>query len=350
MANVREIQKAIFGKLVDNTSLTLAGFPLIRIYLTEEEHNSLASDVHLLATYIFNRQVCFVLLEVTGKTFFLTIGINKELTTSELVACDNQKTLSMVSVATSKIERLTKVSESDLENNIFIDSTIEDVEWGVIESFFPLIMTYEVATPIGTTRTEYQAVLKHLSLYALTCCPEVLILPFEPATLNKYAAIINLGDKNIPEDNLLQSLGSNYWRFCYVDVYRCIERLYRLGLVHNFKNSLSSSLPIDDLHTKLKERFLMKTGVESHEDTNLAYLLLLLSPATKNVLNPVRNGMNHENYVYRLRNIIVHYQKNEAELEAIDDVKWNIIIRFLLSAITELYPVFTSYIAALPDE
>ena len=350
MATVREIQNAIFRKLVDNTSLILAEFPLIRIYLTEDEHNSLASDVHLLATYIFNRQVCFVLLEVLGKMYFLSIGIDKELTTLELVACDNQKTLSMMSIAASKIERLINMSESDLENNIFIDPTIKNVEWDVIERFFPPIMTYEVVTPVGTTRVEYQAVLKHLSLYALTCCPEVLILPFESATLKKYADLINLGDKNIPEDNLLQSLGSNYWRFCYVDVYRCIERLYRLGLVHNFKNSLSSSLPIDDLHTKLKERFLMKTGVESHEDTNLAYLLSLLSLATKNVLDPVRNGMNHDNFVYHLRNIIVHYQKNEAELEAIDDVKWNIIIRFLLSAIAELYPVFTGYITALPDE
>ena len=350
MATVKDIQSDIFSKLVENTSLSLSGYPRIRIQLSEDEHKSLALGVLVLSTYVFNRQVCFALLEKSGKQYFITIGIDKELTSAELVACDNQKLFSMMAIAKTKTERLVNVADSELINKIFIDPTTENVEWSVAKTFFPVVMTYEVATPIGMTATEHHAVLKHLSLFALSSSPEVLILPFELATLQKYTDLLNIGDKNIPEDNLLHSLGSNYWRFCYVDVYRCIERLYRLGLVHNFKNSLSSGLAINDLHTKLKERFLMKTGVESHEDTNLAYLFSLLTPATKTVLDTVRNGMNHDNYVYHLRNIIVHYQKNEAELDAIDDAKWNVIIRFLLSAIEELYPIFSTYITALPDE
>ncbi len=350
MATVRDIQTAIFEKLIENTSFSLTGFPRIRIYLTEEEYNTIASDIHVLSTYVFNRQVCFALLESAGILYFLSIGIEKELTTTELTACDNQKTLSMVAIAVTKTERLINVSEPDLENKIFIDPTTEDIQWDAAETFFPVIMTYEVATHVGPTHSEHQTALRHLALYAMTCSPEVLILPFELATLQKYADLLNIGDRNIPEDNLLHSLGSNYWRFCYVDVYRCIERLYGLGLVHNFKNSLSSPLAIDDLHTMLRNRFLKKTGVESHEDTNLAYLLSLLSPATMGVLDVARNGMNHDKYIYHLRNIIVHYQKNEVELDAIDDAKWNAIIRFLLAAIKELYPMFSTYIMALPDE
>ncbi len=350
MATVREIKDAIFGRLVENTSISLTGFPNIRIFLTREEHDALANEVHLMSTYIFNRQICFALLESVGKVYFLTIGIDRELTITGFVACDNKKILSMMGIAATNTERLLSISESELVNKIFIDSTTENVEWDEVATFFPVIMTYEVLTSVGTTSPDYQVTLRHLSLYVLTCCPEALILSFEPATLQKYTDLLNLGDKNIPEDNLLHSLGSNYWRFCYVDVYRCVERLYRLGLVHNFKNNLSSNLAIDTLHATLKDRFLMKTGIESHEDTNLNYLISLLSPTTKAILDPVRNGMNHDNYIYHLRNIIVHYQKNEAELDSIDNSKWNIIIRFLLTAISELYPMFTSYITALPDE
>lgn len=350
MATIKDIQDAIFVKLAENTSISLSSFPDIRIFLTRVEHDALANDVHLKSTYVFNRQICFALLESEGKVYFLTIGVERELTIPDLVACDNQKILSMMSIAETNIERLISTSESELVNKIFLDPTIEDVEWDEVATFFPLIMTYKVSTSIGTTPAEYQAALRHLSLYVLTCSPEALILSFEPATLQKYTDLLNIGDKNIPEDNLIHSLGSNYWRFCYVDVYRCIERLYRLGLVHNFKNNLSSNLAIDALHTTLKDRFLVKTGIESHENTNLEYLISLLSSATKAILDPVRNGMNHDNYIYHLRNIIVHYQKNEAELDAIDDAKWNIIIRFLLSVIAELYPIFTSYITALPDE
>lgn len=349
MATVKDIQKAIFSKLVEDTTLSLDGYSDIRVYLTEEEHDVLASSIHVLSTFIFSRQVCFALLEDSGNYFFISIGIDNELSTAELEACDNRKTLSMAAVASTKIERLLKVPESELVNSIFQDSSTVDVSWDLVESFFPVIMSYEIKSLTGAVSVNSQEALKHFSLYALANSPEVLILPFESSTLQQYVDLLNIGDKNIPEDNLLHSLGSNYWRFCYVDVYRCIERLYELGLVHNFKNSLSSGLAIDDLHAKLKERFL-KVGVESHEDKNLEYLVSLLSPTTLAVLNPVRNGMKHDKYIYHLRNIIVHYQKNEAELDAIDDTRWNIIISFLLSAIGELYPMFSAYITALPDE
>lgn len=350
MATVKDIQEAIFEKLVENTEISLALFPRIRIYVTLEEHDSLASNIRVLSTYVFNRQVCFSLLESNGKVYFISLGITNELTSAELSACENQKALSMMSIASSKIERIVTKSESELLNEIFTDPSVEDVNWEMTESYFPEIMTYEVNSPVGTTATENNAALKHLTLYTLVCNPEVLILPFEDATLQKYIALLNTGDKNIPEDNLLHSLSSNYWRFCYFDIYRCIERLYQLGLVHNFKNSLSCGLPIDQLHTTLKGKFLKKTGVESHEDTNLNYLFSLLTLETCSILDSVRHGENHDKFVYSLRNKIVHFQKSEAEIEAIDDAKWNIIIRFLLSAIEELYPVFKTYVAALPDE
>ena len=350
MATVKEIQKTIFQKLIENTGITLASYPHIRIYVTKEEHDFLASNIHVLSTYVFNRQVCFSLLECDGKVYFVSLGISNELISAEFSACENQKVLSMMSIASSKIERIVTKSESELLNEIFTDPSVEDVNWETTASYFPEIITYEVNSPVGATPAENNAALKHLALYTLVCSPEVLILPFEAATLQKYTALLNTGDKNIPEDNLLHSLSSNYWRFCYFDIYRCIERLYRLGLVHNFKNSLSSGLPIDLLHTALKDKFLMKTGVESHEDTNLNYLFSLLTPATCSILDSVRNGENYDKFIYSLRNKIVHFQKSEAEIEAIDDAKWNVIIRFLLSAIEELYPMFITYIATLPDE
>src|SRR5574344_952646 len=116
MATVKDFRDAIFGKLTEKTSLSLSGFPNIRVHLTEEEHDALATDVHVLSTYVFNRQLCFALIEDGGIPYFLTIGIDKELIAAELIACDNQKTLSMAAIAKTQTERLVNVTESDLEN------------------------------------------------------------------------------------------------------------------------------------------------------------------------------------------------------------------------------------------
>ncbi|SDG63557.1 hypothetical protein SAMN04487901_106147 [Prevotella communis] len=350
MATVRDVCSSIFQKLVAGTNLELAKYPKVRVYLSREEHNALASQIKILSTYVFNKDICFVLLDYAADAYFLTIGIENEISTTNVVACENVKELSMISISESQISRLQTMTESTLINNIFVDSNVENVEWSTIEPFFPSVMTYKVNNPVGPSLEERNAALKHLVLYALVCSPEILILPFDKQTLQEYDNLLNIGDKNIPEDNLIHSLASNYWRFCYFDIYRCIERLYVLGWVHNFKTNLASSLPIADLHSVLKEKYNIKAGVEIHENTNIEYLFSLLPPSINNILDPVRNGKRQDNYIYHLRNIIVHFQKNEAELESITDTQWNIIIRFLLSAIRYLYPMFGTYINALPDE
>lgn len=349
MANVRDIIQGIFQKLVASTNIELAKYSKIRLFLNRKEYEALASQIKILSTYVFNKDVCFVLLDYAGDVYFLTSGIGNEISTTDIVACENVKELSIISISESQISRLQTMTESALLNSVFVDPDIEDVEWSIIESFFPCIMTYKVNSPVGSSLEERNAALKHLVLYALVCSPDVLILPFDKQTLQEYNNLLNLGDKNIPGDNLIHSLASNYWRFCYFDIYRCIERLYVLGWVHNFKTTLSSGLKIEDLHSVLKEKFNMKTGVEIHEDSNIEYLFSLLPQSTRNILDPVRNGMRSDKFIYHLRNIIVHFQKNEAELEGFTDSQWNIIIRFLLSAIRDLYPILGTYINALPD-
>lgn len=350
MATVREVNSRIFKKLVTSTNIELSQYPKIRIYLSREEHDALANQIKILSTYVFNKDVCFVLLDYAGDVYFLTIGIENEISTTDVVACENVKELSMMSISESLISRLQTITESTLINNIFVDPNIENVDWSAIEPFFPNVMTYKVNSPVGPSLEERNSALKHLVLYALVCSPEVLILPFDKQTLQEYDNLLNLGDRNNPEDNLIHSLASNYWRFCYFDIYRCVERLYILGWVHNFKTTLASGLGIADLHSALKEKFKIKAGVEIHEDTNIEHLFSLLPQSTSDILDPVRNGMRQDNYIYHLRNIIVHFQKNEAELESITDAQWNIIIRFLLSAIGDLYPMLGTYINALPDE
>ena len=346
MATVKEIQMTVFDKLSEGTDIKLENYSKIRVFLTEEEYDRLAREVHLLSTYLFSRNLCFVLLEEGGKYYFVTFGLDKELISKILKPVENVIEITLTAIEKSGVERIPTVSEALLLEKVFISKETENVQWESIEEFFPEIQTYQVLDSVGTTKEDQSFYLKRLTLFAMCYHPELLILGFEGSTLQKYVETFDSGDQNLPIDNLLHSLGSNYWKFCFVDIYRCIERLFVLAWVHNYKTTMQSSLAANQVHDALKNRF----HIEKHEKENIEYLFTLLDPATLTFLTPVSGGMNPSNYIYDLRNKIVHYQKNETEIDTIDAVKWNVIVRFLLSAILELYPKFSVYIAALPNE
>ena len=346
MATVKDINKTIFRKLAAGTNINIDAFHKIRVFLTEEEHERLANSLHLLSTYVFSRNVCFALVELDAEIYFLTVGLVNELNYVSLQPIDNRNELSLAIVAKCEVERLFSVNETTLSDKIFVSPEVEDVQWEDIEVFFPVVQTYKVKDSVAgiPVVNEY---LKRLALFALCCHNNLLILDFESSTLQKYIDVIDAGDPNIPVDNLLHSLGSNYWKFCFIDLYRCVERLFVLGWVHNYKTTMNSGLPPQPIYEALKNRF----KIVKREDDNINYLFSLLSPAALSMLDGVRGTMNHDNYIYQeLRNKIVHYQKDDAVINNISSDKWNMVVRFMLVAILELYPQFSAYIAALPNE
>ena len=336
----------VFAKLALGTGIKLDNYPKIRVFLEKDEYDRLAGEVHVLSTYVFARNLCFAIVEENGLYYYITFGLEKELTSKLLKPVENIIELTLAAIEKSEVERLPSVSEALLLEKVFINNETEDVQWDSIEDFFPILQTYQILDNVGATNEEHSAYLKRLTLFGMCNHPEQLILGFEDATLQKYFEVLDSGDSNIPIDNLLHSLGSNYWKFCFVDLYRCIERLFVLAWVHNYKTTMQSSLTPEQVHDALKNRF----HVEKYEKENITHLFTLIDPATSALLRPASGGMNPENYIYDLRNKIVHYQINEAEIDGINAGKWNVIVRFLLSSLLELYPKFSGYIAALPNE
>lgn len=346
MATVKDVIKAVLQKLIEGTDIKLELFPHIQIFLSEEEYDRVKSKLYVLTSYVFARNIGFAIVELDNKNYYVTIGLDKEISSDVLSPVDNIKEVSLASINACEAGRLPSISEGMLFDNVFTDTSVKNINWDDIEGFFPVIQTYLINDAIGRNQEERSDYLRRLALFSMCNHPQLLILRFEAETLKSYLHVLTEGDHNIPIDNLLRSLGSNYWKFCFVDVYRCIERLLIMAWVHNYTTTMQSGLGPKPMFDALKKRF----HIEKHEDENLNYLLSLLSPDTKALLDAVRNGMNHDKYIYDIRNKIVHYQRNEAEIEAITQSSWNQIIRYMLAAISELYPIFSTYIASLPDE
>lgn len=345
MANVADIQYRLFEKLALGTSINVVSYPNVRVFLTESEYNLTAHSISILQTYVFNRDIVFFLLESAETLYLISTGLDIPLPNGELVAVDNKVELSLFAIANGPSAKMESVSEERLLNEIFTDPEVEDVIWEDIEKYFPQIHTYEIKNPLDANEGARRYFLKTVAINALCLNPSILVLPFNVDTINMYLAIASCGNDEIPVDNILRSLGSNYWKFCYVDVYRCIERLLLIGWVQNYhQKDLLKTFKPNDLLTCMNDIF----KVEHHEWDNIEYLFGQLPESVTSVLAPVIDGEKPFKYIYNLRNKIVHFQKDDKEVNVISDDKWNIIIQFMLKSTIELYRQLDAYVKQLP--
>lgn len=339
-----EIQKRLFGKLTEGTGINIALYPDIRVRLERDEFDRVA-QIKLLHSYVYNRAIAFALLNSFGKCYLIISGLESELPKGDVEVIDNQMELSFCMMANGPIVKNEEVSEERLKNEVFIQPGIIDVEWDAVEPLFPKILTYEVKMPL-VTNLDQLFFLKTKALTALCCNPQVLILPFNANTINRYLEISSCGNNEIPIDNVLRSLGSNYWKFCYIDIYRCIERLLLIGWVQNYhQNDILNTLTPNDLYICMND--VLK--VEHHEKENIEYLFEKLPSSITSMLDPIVNGEKCFKYIYELRNKLVHFQKDETDINAINESDWNVIIQFMLQATIELYSQLDTYVRRLPS-
>ena len=175
--------------------------------------------------------------------------------------------------------------------------------------------------------------------------PEILLLPYDQKTLNAFETVANLEDDSIPLDNVLRSLTSYHWKFCFIDLYRCHERLFLLAWVDEFQKTMQSQLSLQDLYKSMRRRY----QTEHHEDQNIVSLYRMLPQEVLDILDGQQNVKTKSEYIYKIRNKIVHYQRTDDEIENISDEEWNKTILFLLSCLPHLYNQLATHIMELPD-
>lgn len=339
------IQQDLFRKLAEGTGIDVDSYPKIRISLTEEQFDLVAHEIKIVQSYVFSKEIVFVLLSCSGKYYFMYTGLDLAMPKGDVEAIDNKVELSLYMVAEGPSSRI-DVTKEKLENNIFTDTDVADLDWDTdVSYFFPLIQTHVIKAPLGMSERERIYFLKTMALNALCLNSQVLVLSFNSHTIQCYNNVAICGNREIPIDNILRSLGSNYWKFCFIDIYRCIERLLLIGWVQMYhQDNILNRLPPNDLYTSLYTTL----KVEHHEKENIAYLFKKLPTSLTSMLDPLRNGENYDKYIYELRNKLVHYQKDEKDIDAIDEKEWNIIIQFMLKATIDLYQQLDPYIKQLP--
>lgn len=344
MAN---IQNDFFALLTSRTNIDLDFYKSIRIYVTNNEFDALVSDIVHLKSVNFGYYYVASLYSYQGYIYLILPSCFEGNDREGLGGCDVPNEIWLYHIVHNRIMPLEKACEDDLLMNVFTENNVKDIPFETVIDYFPKLTAYHVDDIVLTDTPLFDYYLRQLCLEMLCKSSSSLFLPFEEDTLKSYLGIANAIDVNIPIDNVLRSIISYSWKFCFIDLYRCHERLFMLAWVDEFKSSMQSTLGLQELYENMKRVY----STEHHEDKNIASLYNSLPDEILNI----QRGKEEENAtsiaksIYRLRNTIVRYQKSDDKIDSMSDSEWNKIIQFLLMSIPYLYSHLAKHIEELPD-
>ena len=137
------------------------------------------------------------------------------------------------------------ILEADILDSIYPIEE-ENVGYDVenVAKLFESFMVYEV--PEQEVEREHQ-IKTHIAKILLAN-QKYLYLPFTSNTINSYVQYYN---KSRYDDNIFNSSLAYCWRYCFLDVYRCIEPIFRHLPLSGLKQEIGFQDSIDILYEKI---------------------------------------------------------------------------------------------------
>lgn len=345
--SVKKMMEEFFTLLTKHSTINLQDYKSIRLFVTEGEFTAINSGITHLVSVNFGYGHIASLYYYLNNTYMILPACYDGNEREGLQASDIPNELWLYHIVKNKIFPLEKANDNELLMNVFTEVDVTDVSFESVINYFPSMIGYIVDDVVPDDVTMKESYIRQLCLEMLSNSSSLLSLPFDNDTINAYLDIANTDNVNIPIDNVLRSIISYRWKFCFIDLYRCHERLFMLAWVDEFKSSMQSTLGLKELYKNMKSVY----STEHHEDKNIASLYNLLPDNILDFLKDEEKGNAEKiaKYIYTLRNTIVHYQRTEAIIDQMSDDQWNKIIQFLLMAIPYLYDHLANHIEELPN-
>ena len=201
----------------------------------------------------------------------------------------------------------------------FDESVDGSVDGFKFKDFFPDITLYKIIAKF-TQKEELSQIIGSILVNGDT----YRLLPYTQNVIQKFKDIFDNGSKNIPFENLLASYVASEFKFAYLDLYRCMERLQPLYFFSGFYKQLS-----------LNNKSLLEFCEEFYNTTKL-------NPSLENsleiLLDSLPTKINTNKNLYKIRNQIVHLRPNQSnDLIPSGIQEWNELILNVLTIIQELY-------------
>ena len=292
--------------------------------------------------------------EQEPQTFFVVAGLDNTSDMSifelPLVEEDNSLYAAMLEVAIYELKLPLISSPQPLEIINEITSQYMGIKGydghdiNMVKKIFPPIELYEIKTTCLLQAKQLNR------LVGLCLCKQSdnLVLPFSPDTLDLFEKIFLEGSSAIPYDNLVQCCYSVSWKHAFLEVYRCVERLYPIPVLNELRSKigLKSNLSLFQLGRQVEEilswRPLEEASVEKIIDGSLEN--------TKDLLENIKNSDRQmsdkkiSKWFYSIRNNIVHFRQTTQPIDNMSDKYFDKLIRATLQIIEHWYKMYETEI------
>lgn len=212
-----------------------------------------------------------------------------------------------------------------------------------IVGFFEPVCVYEIP-PVSSIAFDQ---LTRLSLYWAVTSKERIIVPFSADTLRVVEDLCTSGPPSLPSENLLNSLHSAHWPHAFLEVYRCIERIFSCHLLQPFYGQLGISVPLLDFVAELEN----VTGWRPREEDAINKVFALVPHTAELLFESVKGAVTGSTaektggWVYDLRNSIVHFRPATKRFD-LSDEQWDKVVRATLLLIGSLYATYDVHLVA----
>lgn len=185
-------------------------------------------------------------------------------------------------------------------------------EIGKVKEYFLPIEVYKIEKDFILYNLTSETLLPRLTGWRLCTQTQSLALPFSKATLQFFKKIFLESALSIPYENLVQCCYSVSWQHAFLELYRCIERLYSICILAE----LYQDLNLEKVITLLEFEKKIEETLKWHHNEEMSLKIIFanlpkasIEPLDKvKKLNPKTGGMTTPNWFYAIRNNIVHFR------------------------------------------
>ena len=311
---------------------------------TNAQEKEYLKKIKIIDERLIVTRVKTALFEFNDEKYFAAIGFQnqEEIDTIEAIEfIDMNAGILTALLYELEVPLIQRTSYLEIVNEIFYEQSDDEdgIDFNCVSKFFEPLCIYKIHE--NSPFIEQGSVnLTRLSGFYILKNAQLISLGFLPSTLEKFEKIFCEGSEAIPYDNLLLSLVSISWRHSFLDIYRCIERLFCVPA-------------LEDFHIKLQIKnslLQFSADIEEHIDwrpKEKESLNKLFKQSPKEVIDSLKeiksivDGTEEGKYgelIYKIRNSIVHFRPaNQNILSSLKDRHWDIIINSSLSIVEYLY-------------
>lgn len=276
-----------------------------------------------------------------SKKYFVTVGwYNRDFSDEIIELIETNAGIFTAIISELKVPIIHQTNPYEIVEEIFYpsDETIIKYNYSLIAKFFEPISIYQIIEESPSPFiNEGDINLIRLSGFYILKNRQLICLKFFPLTLSKFEKIFVEGAKNLPYENLLFSLVSISWRHSFLDIYRCIERLFCISFLEEFHKNLKIELSLLKLSSDLENYLNWKPK----ENEALSKIINNSPQDAINLLKEIKlfidgKEENCSDIIYKLRNSIVHFRPATEEIK-LDEANWDKLIYSCLLVIDHWY-------------